>query len=182
MVGSSLKWSQDHGTDIHKGNITSHMRNTITPPCEHEPGVVRREVNVNNSDAAMEGFREAKNGHMKLRLQKIDNMEGGLVVYASGYLGTYNSLYFRDSVEKAIETGFIWIVFELGAVHYMSSTGLGCFPHFLKLVKLRNGDIILCRVQPNVYDVFGLLGFSQSFIFKESLAESFSYFHTPERA
>jgi anti-sigma B factor antagonist len=136
-----------------------------------------REVNVNNNDAAMEGLREATNGLMKLRLQEIDNLEGGLIVYASGFLDTYNSLYFRDSVEKAIESGFIWIVFELGAVHYISSTGLGCFPHFLKLVKLRNGDIILCHVQPNVCDVFGLLGFSQTFVFKESLDESFNYFH-----
>ena len=174
------------------------MRNTITPSSKHDSGIgkvpdygfdgevrkiVRREVTVNNTDAAMQGFHETRNdGHMKLRLQKIDNMEGGLIVHVSGYLGTYNSLYFRDSVEEAIETGFIWIVFELGAVYYMSSTGLGCFPHFLKLVKLRNGDIILCHVQPNVYDVFGLLGFSQSFIFKESLDESFSYFHKQERA
>jgi anti-sigma B factor antagonist len=120
---------------------------------------------------------ESPNGQIKLRLQKIDNMEGGLVVYTSGYLDTYNSLHFRDAVEEAIETGFIRIVFELGAVRYMSSTGLGCFLHFLKLVKLRNGDIILCRVPPNVYEVFGLLGFSQSFIFKESLDESFEHFH-----
>jgi anti-sigma B factor antagonist len=136
---------------------------------------VSREVQVKENDAQKERD-ETGIGHIKLRLQEIDDLDGGLVVYASGYLDTYNSLRFRDSVEKAIETGFIRIIFELAGVHYMSSTGLGCFPHFLKLVKLRNGDIILCRVQPNVYAVFGLLGLSQYFIFKESLDESFNHF------
>ena len=116
------------------------------------------------------------NETIKLRLQRIEDVEGGLIVYASGFIDTYNSLHFRKSVEKAIEMGFIRIVFELGAVRYMSSTGIGCFPHFLRMVKVLNGDLVLSHVQPNVYEVFSLLGLSQFFVFKNGLDESLAHF------
>lgn len=121
------------------------------------------------------GFDDEKNDSIKLTLQKIENMEGGLIVYASGYIDTYNVSYFRKPVERAIEAGYVRIVFELSRVNYISSAGLGAFPPFLKLVKPLNGDMVLNQVQPNVFEVFTLLGFSQYFIFMKNLDESIGY-------
>jgi anti-anti-sigma factor len=121
------------------------------------------------------GFDDEKNDSIKLKLQKIEDMEGGLIVYASGYIDTYNVNFFRKPVERAIEAGYLRIVFELSRVNYISSTGFGAFPYFLKLVKPRNGDMVLNQVQPTVYEVFTLLGFSQYFIFMENLDESIAY-------
>jgi len=118
------------------------------------------------------GFDDEKNDSIKLRLQKIEEMEGGLIIYASGYIDTYNSPSFQKRVEKAIKAGFVRLVFELSGVNYISSTGLATFPQFLKLLRPRNGDMVLDQVQPTVYEVFQLLGFSQFFTFKDNLNES----------
>jgi anti-sigma B factor antagonist len=121
------------------------------------------------------GFDDEKNDSIKLKLQKIEDMEGGLIVYASGYIDTYNVSFFRKPVERAVESGYVRIVFELSRINYISSTGFGAFPHFLKLVKPQNGDMVLNQVQPKVYEVFALLGFSQYFIFMENLDASIGY-------
>jgi anti-anti-sigma factor len=121
------------------------------------------------------GFDEEKNDSLKIQLEKIEEMKGGLVIYASGYIDTYNVRFFQKRVEHAIEAGYVRIVFELSGVNYISSTGFGAFPSFLKRVKPLNGDMVLNHVQPSVYEVFALLGFSQYFIFTENLDESIGY-------
>lgn len=82
------------------------------------------------------GFDDEKEDSIKLRLQKIPDMEGGLIIYASGYIDTYNSNILRKRVEKAIEAGLVRIVFEMGAVNYISSTGIGSFSNFFKKSKI----------------------------------------------
>jgi hypothetical protein len=42
----------------------------------------------------------------------------------------------------------------------------------LKVVKPRGGDIILTGVQPKVYEVFQLLGFTNFFNFKDTVEEA----------
>jgi len=58
----------------------------------------------------------------------------------------------------------------------VSSTGIGSFTAFLKSVKPRGGDLVLLEIQPKVYEVFQLLGFSQFFNIKENLEESVAFF------
>ena len=45
-----------------------------------------------------------------------------------------------------------------------------------KAVKPRGGDLVLLEIQPKVYEVFQLLGFSQFFNIKENLDEAVSFF------
>lgn len=67
------------------------------------------------------------------------------------------------------------IIFELSGISYMSSTALATFPHFLKTVRSRKGDMVLDRVQAKVFEVFQLLGLSQFFTFKDDFNESIAY-------
>jgi hypothetical protein len=46
----------------------------------------------------------------------------------------------------------------------------------LKAVKPRGGDLVLLEIQPKVYEVFQLLGFSQFFNIKDNLEEAVDYF------
>jgi anti-sigma B factor antagonist len=129
------------------------------------------------NDDIVSGFDDEKEDSVKLRLQKPPDMEGGLVIYASGYIDTYNSSNFKKRVEKVIEAGFVQIVFQMRGVDYVSSTGIGSFTSFLKTLKSRNGDMVLDQMQPKVYEVFQLLGFSQFFVVTDGIDEACAYFN-----
>ena len=122
------------------------------------------------------GFDDEKDESLKIRLQKVDNVDGCLVLYLSGYIDTYNSNLFQKRVSKAIDKAYIRLVFHCGGLNYVSSTGIGSFTAFLKAVKPRGGDLVLLEIQPKVYEVFQLLGFSQFFNIKETLEDAVAFF------
>jgi anti-anti-sigma factor len=122
------------------------------------------------------GFDEEKDDSLKIRLQKVDQVEGCLILYLTGYIDTYNSNFFQKRVTKAIEANYIRLIFNCGGLNYVSSTGIGSFTAFLKAVKPRGGDLVLLEIQPKVYEVFQLLGFSQFFNIKDNLEEAVDYF------
>ncbi|MCK4541948.1 MAG: STAS domain-containing protein [Spirochaetales bacterium] len=130
---------------------------------------------MNNNDI-VSGFDEEKDDSLKIRLQKIDAVEGCLVLYLTGYIDTYNSNFFQKRVTKAVEAGFTRLIFNCAGLNYVSSTGIGSFTAFLKAVKPRGGDLVLLEIQPKVYEVFQLLGFSQFFNIKDNLNESVDFF------
>lgn len=136
---------------------------------------------MNNNDI-VPGFDDEKDDSLKIRLQKIDQVEGCLVLYLTGYIDTYNSNFFQKRVTKAIESGYINMIFHCGGLNYVSSTGIGSFTAFLKAVKPRGGDLVLLEIQPKVYEVFQLLGFSQFFNIKDSLDEAVEYFSKDDKS
>ncbi|MCL2092795.1 MAG: STAS domain-containing protein [Treponema sp.] len=124
------------------------------------------------------GFDNEKDESLKIKLQKADEAEGCLILFLSGYIDTYNSNYFQKRIQKAIESGFTRLVFHCGGLNYVSSTGIGSFTAFLKAVKPQGGDVVLLEIQPKVYEVFQLLGFSQFFNIKDDLTESINFFRS----
>ena len=130
---------------------------------------------MTNNDI-VNGFDDEKDESLKIKLQKVNEVEGCLILHLTGYIDTYNSNYFQKRVQRAIESGFIRLVFHCGGLNYVSSTGIGSFTAFLKAVKPRGGDLVLLEIQPKVYEVFQLLGFSQFFNIKDSLDDSTNYF------
>jgi anti-anti-sigma factor len=122
------------------------------------------------------GFDDEKDDSLKIRLHQVTEVEGCLVLYLTGYIDTYNSNYFQKRVQKAIDAGFIRMVFQCNGLNYVSSTGIGSFTAFLKSVKPRGGDLVLLEIQPKVYEVFQLLGFSQFFNIKDNLEDSVNFF------
>ena len=131
-----------------------------------------------NNNEIVEGFDAEKDDSLKIRLQKIDAVKGCIVFYLTGYIDTYNSNLFQKRVTRAIETGYSKLIFHCGSLTYVSSTGIGSFTHFLKAVKPRGGDLVLLEIQPKVYEVFQLLGFSQFFNIKDNLDEAVSFFNS----
>jgi anti-anti-sigma factor len=124
------------------------------------------------------GFDDEKDESLKIQIQKVDGIDDCLILYLNGYIDTYNSNYFQKRISKAIEKGFTKLIFQCGGLNYVSSTGIGSFTAFLKSVKPRGGDLVLLEIQPKVYEVFQLLGFSQFFNIRENLEDSVSYFHS----
>ena len=129
---------------------------------------------INND--IVNGFDDEKDESLKIKLQKVGEVEGCLVLYLTGYIDTYNSNYFQKRVQRAVEAGYTRLIFHCGGLNYVSSTGIGSFTAFLKGVKPRGGDLVLLDIQPKVYEVFQLLGFSQFFNIKDNLQDSVNFF------
>ena len=128
------------------------------------------------------GFDDEKDESLKIQLQKVEEAEGCLILNLTGYIDTYNSNYFQKRILRAIESGYIKLIFHCGGLNYVSSTGIGSFTAFLKAVKPRGGDLVLLEIQPKVYEVFQLLGFSQFFNIKNNMEESIGFFRTESSA
>lgn len=131
---------------------------------------------VNND--IVPGFDDEKDDSLKIKLQQIPEADGCLALYLTGYIDTYNSNYFQKRVQKAIDKGYIKLIFHCGSLNYVSSTGIGSFTVFLKAVKPKDGDLVMLDIQPKVYEVFQLLGFSQFFNIKENIDDSIKFFRT----
>jgi anti-anti-sigma factor len=128
------------------------------------------------NDDLVSGFDDEKDESLKLKLEKIKEIEEGLILHLTGYIDTYNSGYFQKRVQKVIEAGYNRLIFECAGLNYVSSTGVGSFTSFLKALKTRGGDLVLMGIQPKVYEVFQLLGFSQFFNIKDTIENAVSFF------
>ena len=124
------------------------------------------------SSKLIAGFDDQPVESLSIRAEELDGIEGGAVLYLKGYIDTYNSHSFQRRVSRAIERGYVRLVFHLGGVGYVSSTGIGAFVAFLKQLESHEGDIALVQVQPKVYEVFQILGFSQFFAFADSVEDA----------
>jgi len=121
-------------------------------------------------------FDNETNESLTITLQQVPGIEDGLIILLSGYIDTYNSTFFQKQVQRVIEAGNIRLIFNCGSLNYVSSTGIGSFSAFLKMVKPLGGDVVLLNVQPKVYDVLQLLDFSQFFNIKDTLDSALTYF------
>jgi len=132
---------------------------------------------MNNNEIVV-GFDDEKDDSLKIKLQKIDEAPRCLMLSLTGYIDTYNSNFFQKRIQKAIEGGFVRLIFQCSGLNYVSSTGIGSFTTFLKAVKPQGGDLVLLDIQPKVFEVFQLLGFSQFFNIRESLEDSILFFNS----
>ena len=122
------------------------------------------------------GFDSEKDESLKITLQKVDRINQCLALHLTGYIDTYNSNYFQQRIQRVIDTGYVKLIFDCRGLNYVSSTGIGSFTAFLKVVKPKGGDLVLFEIQPKVYEVFQLLGFSQFFNIKDNLDDAINYF------
>jgi len=122
------------------------------------------------------GFDNERDESLNIKLETIPGIEGGLVLALNGRIDTDNSAYFQKQIQKLVEAGFMRLVFNCAGLDYVSSTGIGSFTSFLKLLKPKGGDLVLLEIQPKVYEVFQLLGFSRFFAIKKSLEEAIDFF------
>jgi len=131
---------------------------------------------MDNNNAIIPGFDNEKDDSLTIVLRKAEGVNRGIFIYLSGYIDTYNSSFFQKQVSKVIEAGYINLIFNCSSLNYVSSTGIGSFTVFLKVVKPKGGDVVLLEIQTKVYEVFQLLGFSQFFNIKSTAEEAVAFF------
>lgn len=132
---------------------------------------------MDSNNSIIPGFDNEKDDSLSIVLKKAEGVSRGIYIYLNGYIDTYNSSFFQKQVTKVIEAGYINLIFNCSSLNYVSSTGIGSFTVFLKIVKPKNGDVVLLEIQPKVYEVFQLLGFSQFFNIKNSTEEAVAFFN-----
>ncbi|MDR0376788.1 MAG: STAS domain-containing protein [Spirochaetaceae bacterium] len=121
-------------------------------------------------------FDDDVDDSLKITLNTVEGIDKCLILYLAGYIDTYNSNIFQKRITRIIERGYNRLIFQCEGLNYVSSTGIGSFTVFLKSVKPRGGDVILLEIQPKVFEVFHLLGFSQFFNIQKTLEEALDYF------
>jgi anti-anti-sigma factor len=108
---------------------------------------------------------------LRIYIEKNTSSPDVVVLSLKGFLDTYNSSDFQKEVNKIIESGIIKLLFNCSELNYVSSTGIGAFTAFLKTLKQKSGDVVLASLQPKVFEVFQLLGFSKFFNIALSIEE-----------
>lgn len=135
-----------------------------------------------SNNEIVSGFDAETDDNLEIVLSRVDSLEGCLQLMLKGYIDTYNSNFFQKRVSRAIESGYVKLIFNCSGLNYVSSTGIGSFTAFLKGVKPRGGDVVLMQIQPKVYEVFQLLGFSQFFTIRESYEDAVTFFRNSNAA
>jgi anti-anti-sigma factor len=129
-----------------------------------------------SNDEIIQGFDNETEESLTLSLKKADEVEGCLILSLAGAITTYNTHFFQKQVVKVIEAGYTNLIFHCSGLTHISASGIGSFSVFLKWVKSKGGEVVLAAMQPQVQDVFHLLGFAQVFVIKESLEASIKVF------
>lgn len=137
---------------------------------------------MESNNSLVPGFDSERDESLTIVLRRLPEVDNGCVVYLSGYIDTYNSSFFQKQITKLIDAGFKNLVFNCSSLTYVSSTGIGSFTVFLKMVRPKGGDIVLLEIQSKVYEVFQLLGFSQFFNIKNTTEEAIAYFRHDTQA
>jgi anti-anti-sigma factor len=134
---------------------------------------------MSNNDI-VPGFDDERDEGLDIKLENVSGIDGCLIIILNGRIDTDNSTYFQKHIQKLVEAGFKRLIFNCADLNYVSSTGIGSFTSFLKALKPKGGDLVLLEIQPKVYEVFQLLGFSQFFVIKKSLEEAIGFFRGGE--
>jgi anti-sigma B factor antagonist len=120
------------------------------------------------NDAIVPGFDDGKDAWISILLEKVDKEKHCLKVHLAGRIDTYNSSYFYAAAEKLTAAGYIYLVFCCAGLSYVSSSGIGAFMRIHKSVGDRGGEMFMVDLQPPVFDVFNILGYTEYFSFRET--------------
>jgi len=87
-----------------------------------------------------------------------------LILKINGFIDTYNSDSFLESIKKFISlTERKVCIIEMSGINYMSSTGIGAFVELLKFCTEKKIVFYMMNINQNVDEVFNLLGFKSFF-------------------
>lgn len=89
----------------------------------------------------------------------VRESSGVKVIDLNGYLDAHTAHHLEEAFSKLIEDQQYKVVVNFEKLKYISSAGLGVFMAFIETMRGNGGDIKLAEMQPNVFNIFDLLGF-----------------------
>lgn len=106
----------------------------------------------------------------------VDTRGGVTVVSVSGSIDAMTSPTLSQVLDAQIEAGRVNIVADLGEVEYTSSAGLRSMLASLKDSRRQGGDFRLAAVQPGVFRVLEMSGFTSILKHYPTVAEAVDSF------
>lgn len=115
---------------------------------------------------------ESKDNGVNIQAEVFKDLKEGCILHLSGYIDTFNSVFLQIQGKRLVDFGYTKLIFDFSNLQYISSTGIGVFAEFLRLLNEKQGMFVIANASTKIYDVFNLLGFSKLFIFTNSLDEA----------
>jgi anti-sigma B factor antagonist len=92
---------------------------------------------------------------------QVRDVDGVVVVQPEGFVNAHTVRQFEEALEEIVHSGRYTILLDCQDLSYISSAGLGAIMGLIEPIREKGGDILLCRLQKNVYSIFDTLGFTQ---------------------
>jgi anti-anti-sigma factor len=108
-----------------------------------------------------------------------DEEKGIIVIRVSGHLDSSSAGELELLLESVHEYGFSKIVIDLGDVPYISSGGWGIFTGRVKMLREKEGDVVLAGMSPEVFDIYELLGFQDIIMHFRNVDEAVDFISLP---
>ena len=120
------------------------------------------------NNAIVPGFDDGGDSGLSIILERAGADGRCLKVHLTGRIDTYNASYFQRSADLLISSGFHYLVFCCASLNYISSAGIGALTKIRESLKALDGAMFMVDLQPQVYDVFNILGYTSYFSFRET--------------
>jgi anti-sigma B factor antagonist len=85
------------------------------------------------------------------------------ILSVNGFLDAHTAPKFEKSMQEEVDAGRFRMIVDCAGLTYISSAGLGVFMSFVEDVREKGGDIKICGLTEDVYQVFDILGFPALF-------------------
>ena len=105
---------------------------------------------------------------------KFDQTEAGTVCRVIGNLEDLTAGEFREDIAQLHPHGRV--IFELSAVPFVDSAGLGALIGAIRRIRDLDGDAVVCSVRPSVARVLELVGLNRIVAVLGDLDEAEAYF------
>ncbi len=137
---------------------------------EEEDDVERLLASVLGTDAGDGGLIE---------VMTQDEERGIIVVRVTGHLDSSSAGELEVFLESVYEYGFSKIVIDLEGVPYISSGGWGIFTGRVKMLREKEGDVVLAGMSLEVFDIYELLGFQDIIMHFRNIDEAVDFITLP---
>lgn len=129
----------------------------------------------NTNTISIPGFEDGYEKNLKLSTDTIPGVSRSCVIFIKGQIDNFNASFFQEKMNRVLESPYRNIVFKCASLDYISSTGIGIFTKFFSDIRNRGGNVVFLDLQPKVYEVFQLLGFTHFFNIKADMAEAIEF-------
>ena len=94
-----------------------------------------------------------------------------IIAFPSGKIDATNSGDFTDSLLKILDEEKN-LILNFKDINYISSAGLRAVLIVAKHIQNKQGKFILCEMQPHIFDIFKITGFTQMLKIVSSLSDA----------
>ncbi|HMO57011.1 MAG TPA: anti-sigma factor antagonist [Roseiflexaceae bacterium] len=135
----------------------------VSPLEERQPGGLGLYLMSRLMDDVAFSFDDV-NGNLLTMTKRLRLLAGAVRVFAlSGRIDAVTTAAALEPIYAAVEDGNRYVLINMAEVSFLSSSGLRALLLVRKHLLARDGELRLCSLQPQVYEVFVLTGFTQVF-------------------